>query len=189
MNARVARNILVCLGLIVALGKDVSAQNRGPGGPPPGQRPPAGPGNPGSPGNAPNSGVPSTGSTSSSAANGNTSSSASRPGLLFGPAGRWWDDKAVVNSIGLRKEQQKRMDSIFDANKTAILTSYKTLETQKAKLDQMTKASNVDQTAVFAQVDAVSQARTALQKSTIKVLLEIRQQMDADQISKIDKLH
>jgi Spy/CpxP family protein refolding chaperone len=95
----------------------------------------------------------------------------------------------VVNSVGLRKDQQKKMDAIFDTNKNSILETYKTLEAQKAKLDQMTKASNVDQASVFAQIDAVSQARSALQKATVQMLLQIRQQLDADQISKIDKLH
>ena len=113
---------------------------------------------------------------------------ASRSATPLGPPGRWWDNKTVVNSIGLRKDQQRRMDSIFDANKGAILASYKDLETQKARLDQLTKASNVDQAAVFAQVDAVAQARSALQKTTIKVLLEIRQQMDPDQVARIEKL-
>ncbi len=51
----------------------------------------------------------------------------SRNALQIGPTGRWWDDKSVARTVGLRGEQQKKMDGIFDANKSAIVASYKTL--------------------------------------------------------------
>jgi Spy/CpxP family protein refolding chaperone len=139
--------------------------------------PPTGAHGPGGPGNAPPSGSGSGGSSTSN-----------RPAQQFGPVGRWWDDKAVVRTIGISHDQQKKMDSIFDANKPAILATYKTFLSEKAKLDAMSKQSNVDQTAMFAQIDAVSQARAALQKANTQMLLQIRQQMEPDQITKLEKL-
>ena len=106
----------------------------------------------------------------------------------FGPVGRWWDDKSVIRSVGISKAQQKKMDAVFDANKPAILGTYKTFLAEKAKLDAMSKQSQVDQAKMFAAIDAVSQARAALEKANTQMLLQIRQQMDADQIAKLEKL-
>jgi Spy/CpxP family protein refolding chaperone len=112
-----------------------------------------------------------------------------RGGLQFGPVGRWWDDKAVVQTIGLRKEQQLKMDAIFSANKPAILDSYKVFLSEQSKLDKLSKDPAADKARIFAAIDAVSQARASLQKATTQMLLQIRQQMDANQIAKLEKLH
>lgn len=80
------------------------------------------------------------------------------------------------------------MDSIFDANKPTILASYKTFLSEQSKLDTLNKNPSVDKSQLFAQIDAVSQARAALQKSTSQMLLQIRQEMNADQIDKLEKL-
>ncbi len=183
--------------LAAGLSLQASAQNRGPGGPggPPPGRSPAGPGGPGGPGG--NGGPPPGGSANGAnngggpggaAANGTAASGARPNALQLGPVGRWWDDKSVVKTLGLSATQQKKMDGIFDANKPAILASYKSLENEKAKLAVMTKQTQVDQSQVFTQIDAVSKARTELQKATTQMLLEIRQQMDPAQVTKLDKL-
>jgi Spy/CpxP family protein refolding chaperone len=102
--------------------------------------------------------------------------------------GRWWDDKSVVQTIGLRKEQQQRMDTIFNANKPAILSSYKSFLSEQAKLDALNKDPQVDKGRLFAAIDAVSQARASLQKATSQMLLQIRQEMDPGQVTKLEKL-
>jgi hypothetical protein len=102
--------------------------------------------------------------------------------------GRWWDDKTVVQSIGLRKEQQKKMDAVFNANKPAIVGSYKEFLSEQSKLEAIGKDPQADQTRLFAAIDAVSQARASLQKATAQMLLQLRQQMDADQITKLEKM-
>jgi Spy/CpxP family protein refolding chaperone len=145
-----------------------------PSGPPPG--PPAG-----SPmGNAPSGakpGAPPAGSTGGSS-----------HGLPFGPVGRWWDDKGITKTIGLRTEQKKKMDVIFNANKPAILECYKTLLKEQAKLDALKKAPQMDKAAMFASIDAVSQARAALEKANTQMLLQIRDQMEAGQIVKLEQV-
>lgn len=116
------------------------------------------------------------------------SDNAGHSSLQFGPVGRWWDDRTVVQSIGLRREQQRQMDTIFNANKPAIVSSYKTFLNEQEKLKAMNKDPNVDQTQLFTTIDQVNQARAALQKATAQMLLQIRQQMSPDQIEKLEKL-
>jgi len=94
----------------------------------------------------------------------------------------------VVKTVGIGKEQQKKMDAIFDANKPAILESYKKFLSEQSALDKINKDPKSDQATIFAAIDAVSKARASLQKATAQMLLEIRQQMNADQISKLEKL-
>jgi Spy/CpxP family protein refolding chaperone len=106
----------------------------------------------------------------------------------FGPVGRWWDDKSVIKTLGLSKDQQKKMDVIFEQNKPAILQSYKAFLSEQAKLDKLNKDSKSDQASVFAEIDSVSKARATLQKATAQMLIEVRQQMDEGQISKLEKL-
>jgi Spy/CpxP family protein refolding chaperone len=117
-----------------------------------------------------------------------TTSSAAAKRLQPGPVGRWWDDRAVVKKIGLRKEQRKKMEFIFNANKPAIVASYKDYLCKQSKLDSMSKDPQVDQARLFSAIDAVSQARASLRKATTEMLLQIRQQMDPDQIAKLEKL-
>ena len=173
--------LVVCI--VVATGV-ASAQGRPPVGPPPGGPPgshgPGGPGGPAGPGSG-------NGAPPSNAGSPGTSSQS--PNIQhFGPVGRWWDDKSVVHAIGLSNEQQKKMDVIFNANKPAILAAYKSYLAEQAKLDALSKQSQVDQSRMFAAIDAVSQAKASLEKANTLMLLQIRQQMEPDQVTKLETI-
>jgi Spy/CpxP family protein refolding chaperone len=109
-------------------------------------------------------------------------------GIKLGPPGRWWDDKTFVHAIGLSRDQQKKMDTIFNANKPAIIETYKTYEKQQAALAAISKDPNADKEKLFAAIDAVNEARAALQKANTQMLLEIRQQLDAEQVEKLERI-
>ena len=51
----------------------------------------------------------------------------------------------------------------------------------------LSKQTNVDQTQLFAAIDSVGKARTALEKANIQMLLQIRQQMERAQITKLEQ--
>ena len=160
---------ILCLYIFFATASAVGVLAQGP--------PPGGPGGPGNMNGAhgPSSGV-------------STTAVPQRNALQFGPVGRWWDDKSVVREIGLRREQQKKMDAIFDANKPAILASYKVFLKAQAKLEAVNKDTKADKTTVFAAIDAVNNARSDLQKTTSAMLMQIRGEMDGRQITKLEKL-
>lgn len=111
-----------------------------------------------------------------------------RNALQFGPVGRWWDDRSVVQAIGLRREQQRRMDAIFDSHKPAILDSYKQFLKAQNNLTAVNKDPDADKNRVFAAIDAVNDARSALQKATSAMLLQIRKEMKPDQVEKLEKI-
>lgn len=174
---------LLLAGLALCTAHAVHAQGRGPGGP----RPGGGGMSMGRPGF---SGQGMNGTRNlppgASAAHPETNSTM-RGGLQLGPPGRWWDNKSFSSTIGLRHDQQKNMDRIFDANKPAILETYRTLQQQEAKLETISKQSQPDKAQLFAAIDAVNQARSSLEKVNTQMLLQIRQEMDAEQLSRMEK--
>jgi Spy/CpxP family protein refolding chaperone len=93
-----------------------------------------------------------------------------------------------VSSVGINRQQQKRMDSIFDANRSAIVSSYKTFLKAQANLDALNKATHPDQAQVFSAIDAVNQARASLQKAASAMLLQIRGEMTSEQVEKLESL-
>jgi len=186
MKTRFLRIVCICTCLVASAGLSALAQGKppgggGPGGPPPGGYGPGGPGGPSAPGGP--GGPPSSSSKSASANN------TAHGAVQIGPVGRWWDDKTVVQAVGIGKVQQKQMDATFSANKPAILNSYKTFLSEQAKLNALSKDPNADKERLFAAIDAVNQARAALQKATTQMQLQIRQQMNPEQIQKLEKLH
>ncbi|HEY5330066.1 MAG TPA: periplasmic heavy metal sensor [Acidobacteriaceae bacterium] len=106
----------------------------------------------------------------------------------LGPPGRWWDDRNFALSIGLSKNQQRKMDATFNKNKPALLERYNNLQMEQSKLEALMNLSQPDKARLFAQIDAVNQARAALEKVNTQMLLQIRQEMQPDQIARLDKL-
>jgi hypothetical protein len=174
-----------CLAFLLALLGPALLGAQGPGGPPhPGPGSPA-PGGLGSP-------IPPPGTERTARPNRPRETapirSVPRSTTTFGPAGRWWDDKSVIRSIGITRDQQRRMDNIFDANKSAILSSYKSFLKEQAHLDTVNKDHNADQAATFAAIDAVNNARSALQKATAQMFLAIRHEMSPAQLERLENL-
>ena len=108
-------------------------------------------------------------------------------GPQLGLPGRWWDDKRFSKTVTLRPEQQRRMDDIFNANKGQLLNLYGNLQREEQKLATMPAADLQDEAKVFAGIDRVAQARADLEKENAHILLQIRKELDGDQLVKLDK--
>ncbi len=197
-----ARCSLVCaavVGLCLAVGAaaTVQAQGGGRGGGPPGGGGPGGgmggggmnggmgggtrPGFPGGsrPGLSPGS-IPSPSRNSTDAP--------VRAGLQLGPPGqRWWDDRGFVKSLKLRPDQQARMDAIFEQNRNLLLSRFDGLQQAEAQMAQLSNSASPDESALYAQIDRVAQARADLEKANTHLLLQLRSQMDPDQIKRLEK--
>lgn len=166
----------------------VHAQGRGAGGGRPGGMPGGRTGFGGPPGGGHEIGRGGNNNGPSMNAPRTDSGNFSHSSVRLGPPGRWWDNSGFAQSVGLRKDQRKKMDSIFDSNKHALLESYQTLQREENKLANISKQSQPDKAQLFAAIDSVNQARASLEKVTTQMLLQIRQQMDPDQLTRIDAL-
>jgi len=190
---RIVRRILITGCLVLVPNLPALAQRPGGGGPPPGGGMPGG-------GAAPGGGSMPGGSSRDIGGPGDTrdgplpnASSQSigtmntvRGGLQLGPPGRWWDDKHFAKTLRLRPEQKKRMDSLFDENRANLVSRYQALQQEESKMESLARGQTLDENALFAQIDRVSQARADLEKATTHLFLQIRKEMDADQIARLE---
>jgi Spy/CpxP family protein refolding chaperone len=185
-----ARTTLIAVCLALGVASTSPAQGHGGGGPPPGGGGMGGPGGGGMGGpQFPNGGRPMD--------RGPMGTPEPRPGqrnqipgqaLQLGPPGqRWWDDKSMVKSLKLRPDQQAHMDAIFEQNRAALLTRLQGVQQAETQMDELAKAPTLDEGALFAQIDRVAQARADLEKATTHLLLQIRKEMDPDQIKRLQK--
>lgn len=111
-----------------------------------------------------------------------------RGGLELGPPGRWWDDKHFAKQLHLRSDQQRRMDAIFEQNRTVLLKRYETLQQEEQRMETLVHASTLDENALFSQIDRVEQARADLEKANTHLLFQIRTEMDPNQLASLENL-
>jgi len=110
-------------------------------------------------------------------------------GLQVGPPGRWWDDKHFAKQLKLTEDQQRHMDAIFEQNRPTLLKRYEGLQQEEQRMEELTHARTLDETALFAQIDRIEQARADLGKATLHFQVQIRNELDQDQISKLEDQH
>lgn len=184
------RTLVAGVCLAVAVASPSFALGRGGGGPPGG----GGPGGGGPPGGGMgnplpngNPGSPNYGNVPPQQPRQQTQPADNRAGLQFGPPGRWWDDRGFAKSLKLRPDQQARMDAIFEQNRGALLSSFQNVQQAQAQMEELSRSSSPDEAALFAQIDRVAQARAELEKATTHYLLQLRKEMDVDQIKRLER--
>lgn len=198
---RSARTFVAVTALCLALGvaSAALAQGRGGGGPPPGggggMGGPGGGGGMGPPGGGgmggpqfPGGGQPMNRGPMGTSEPQRGAGNEARPGLQLGPPGqKWWDDKSFAKNLKLRPDQQAHMDAIFEQNRGTLLTRLQGVQQAESQMVELAKAPTLDEGALFAQIDRIEQARAELEKATTHMLLQIRKEMDADQIKRLEK--
>lgn len=96
-------------------------------------------------------------------------------------------DRGCDARSGLRPEQQRKMDAIFEANRSALLTRYQALQQEESKMAALTKVAVPNEDQLFTEIDRVAQARAYLEKANTHYLLQIRREMDAAQIARLEE--
>ena len=104
----------------------------------------------------------------------------------LGLLGRWWDDKHLAKDLKLRPDQKQHMDSIFETSRPALQKSFQDYQQEQGKLDAMYRSKALDETTLYSQIDKVSQTRAELGKVYTHYLLQIRAEMDTDQLQRLD---
>jgi Spy/CpxP family protein refolding chaperone len=188
--------ILLAAAFLASASPALLAQGRG-GGPPGGGQggPPGGAGGQGSGGQGPGGmggqtpggAQPRVGLPGPAISRAGQGAGRPRGGIAVGPPGRWWDDKSYTRSLKLRPEQQARMDAIFEQNRATLTAHYDDLRQAETQMDQLSKAPVLNETALFAQIDRVKQARAELDKAYTHMLLQIRKELDPAQITLLEQ--
>jgi len=101
--------------------------------------------------------------------------------------GRWWDDKKTVKNLGLRSDQQQRMDDIFSASRGNLFSLLENVQHEHERFVSMPREDLQDETKVFAAIDHLAQAQADLDKAYFHFWLQIRKEMDPVQLAALDK--
>lgn len=109
--------------------------------------------------------------------------------LQVGPPSRWWDDKHFVKQLKLSDDQQRRMDAIFEQSRPVLLNRLENLEKEEQRMEVLTHAKTLDESALFAQIDRIEQARADLAKANTHYLVQLRNELDPDQIAHLEDQH
>jgi Spy/CpxP family protein refolding chaperone len=102
-----------------------------------------------------------------------------------GPPGRWWTDPALVQTLGLTPDQQKRIDALFQQSRLKLIDLSAALQKEEALLEPLVEADKPDESQVLAQIDRVAQARAELEKANARMLLGFRGVLTQDQWKKL----
>ena len=94
--------------------------------------------------------------------------------------------RSLPSPWGLNSDQQKRMDAVFGQNRDALVSRLDNLQKAESRLESLTHAGKPSETALFTEIDHVAQARADLEKANTHMLLQLRDEMTPDQISKLE---
>lgn len=108
-----------------------------------------------------------------------------RGGLQLGPPGRWWDDKHFAKDLGLRPDQQRRMDAIFEDNRAAILQRYQNYLQSQSSLEALTRQEVLDEPTLMSQIERVGRARIDLEQANTHMMIQILRTMDEPQKARL----
>jgi periplasmic protein CpxP/Spy len=106
----------------------------------------------------------------------------------MGGHGRFWNNPAVIEKLGLTDDQRKSMDDIFLQHRETLVDLRGNLEKAELALEPLIKADQPDETKILAQIDQVAQARAELEKANARFLLAIRAKLTPDQWKQVQEL-
>ena len=99
--------------------------------------------------------------------------------------GTWWNDADNITRLGLTKEQQKKMDDIFQQFRLKLIDLNAALAKEELIMTPLIESERLDEVRILAQIDKIAQARAELEKANSRMLLGIRQTLTMEQWSKI----
>ena len=93
------------------------------------------------------------------------------------PDTAWWTNTALVARLGLTDVQKSRIESTFEAHRQNLVSSKELLEKEEAQLARLLEAEAIDRSAVFTQINRVTQARGEMERANATMTLEMREQL------------
>jgi len=99
--------------------------------------------------------------------------------------GTWWNNADTATRLNLTKDQQKKMDDIFQQFRLTLIDLNAALSKEELIMDPLIAAERLDEVKILAQIDRIAQARAELEKANSRMLLAIRQSLTMEQWTKI----
>lgn len=99
----------------------------------------------------------------------------------LGPRGRWWNNPELVQKLGLTADQQKKMEAVFQQNRSSLMDLSATVRKEEATMEPLLGVDQPDEGKILAQIDRVAQARAELEKAYARMLLGLRRVLTSEQ--------
>jgi len=99
--------------------------------------------------------------------------------------GTWWNNADTATRLNLTKDQQKKMDDIFQQFRLTLIDLNAALSKEELIMDPLIAVERLDEVKILAQIDRIAQARSELEKANSRMLLAIRQSLTMEQWTKI----
>ena len=100
--------------------------------------------------------------------------------------GTWWNNAETAARLNLTKDQQKKMDDIFQQFRLTLIDLNASLSKEELIMAPLIGAERLDEVKILAQIDKIAQARAELEKANSRMLLAIRQSLTMEQWTKIE---
>jgi TonB family protein len=103
-------------------------------------------------------------------------------------SGKWWKNSATVRALELTDAQVSQLEAVFLRHQEGLAGLKDTLVSEEDGLRTLLEAERLDEQAIAAQKQKVSDARLALINENEDMTLEMRRVMTADQWRKLEKI-
>lgn len=97
------------------------------------------------------------------------------------PDGKWWKRPRLAEEIGLTPDQQQQIEKIFIRSRTKLIDLRADLEKKQLGLQELMEDRGADRRSVEKKIEAVENARAALQKTRALMLLDMKQVLKPEQ--------
>jgi Spy/CpxP family protein refolding chaperone len=95
--------------------------------------------------------------------------------------GKWWQNPPMVQKLGLTRDQQRKLEDVFQQNRLKLIDLTASLDREQAILDPLLAGDHPQESTVLAQFDRVAQARLELEKANARMLWGFRNILSSDQ--------
>jgi Spy/CpxP family protein refolding chaperone len=97
------------------------------------------------------------------------------------PEGKWWQNPSMVQRLALTKDQQRKLENVFQQNRPKLIDLTATLDKEQAVLDPLLAGDHPQESNVLAQFDRVAEARLELERANARMLWGFRSILSSDQ--------
>jgi periplasmic protein CpxP/Spy len=99
--------------------------------------------------------------------------------------GKWWKHPQAAEELKLSPDQINKLDDIFLKYKTSMIDIRATIEKKELELDTLLDKNVVDDATILKKADDLIATKGELQKTYLRMLLEMKKILTPDQVKKI----
>ncbi len=97
------------------------------------------------------------------------------------PRGKWWDRPEMAKKLGIKTDQRKKMDDVFQQMRVRLIDLQAALDKEEAVMEPLMQAAQPDDAKILPQIDRVAQARADLERAQARLMLALRHVLTPEQ--------